>query len=190
MRVAHVHGDGEDNVLFPAVRAVFPVFEPSVDAEHAAQHAVMGEIEAAAAVLRASDSSSSAVVHSALTTLATKFPAWGTHMLDHMRHEENSITVVARKYFALDRAVELTRAVYNGTSPSDWAVVLPWVITHLPHPGWKARFVRSFAWAMPDRAQELGLILYRGCDSAVYASLVDEIPEIAPRGTPGWRREY
>jgi hypothetical protein len=43
---------------------------------------------------------------------------------------------------------------------------------------------------MPERAPELGMIIYRGVDSVVWASLIAEIPELKPRGEKGYKRLY
>ena len=61
----------------------------------------------------------------------------------------------------------------------------------LPAPFLNITSVRAFLWANPERVAEIGLIIYRGCDSAVYAALADEMPEIRPRGDPmGYRRKF
>jgi hypothetical protein len=41
---------------------------------------------------------------------------------------------------------------------------------------------------MPERAQEVGMILYRGLDSVAFADIADHVPEIIPRGLPGYVR--
>ena len=43
---------------------------------------------------------------------------------------------------------------------------------------------------MPERAHELGHIIYRGVDSVLWAYLSSEVPEIIPRGLPGYKRIY
>jgi hypothetical protein len=46
-------------------------------------------------------------------------------------------------------------------------------------------------FSLPERANELGLTLWRTIDSADYALLADEMPELRPRGDPaGYRRKY
>jgi hypothetical protein len=68
---------------------------------------------------------------------------------------------------------------------------MPWTLHNLPNLTWKSRFVRALIWAKPERVNEIGLIIYRSCDSTVYAALADEIPEIRPRGDPvGYQRKY
>lgn len=43
---------------------------------------------------------------------------------------------------------------------------------------------------MPERAQEIGLIVYRGVDSITWTFLSSEIPEMIPRGLPGYKKIY
>ena len=43
---------------------------------------------------------------------------------------------------------------------------------------------------MPERAQELGLIIFRGTDSVLWAYLCNEVPEMIPRGLQGFKRIY
>lgn len=50
--------------------------------------------------------------------------------------------------------------------------------------------MKTFVWACPDRAQQIGLMCYRGLDSIDWAFLSEEMPEIIPRGLPGWKRVH
>ena len=43
---------------------------------------------------------------------------------------------------------------------------------------------------MPERSHEIGMMIYRGTDSVIWNSLIQEIPEIIPRGLPGYRKIY
>jgi hypothetical protein len=48
-----------------------------------------------------------------------------------------------------------------------------------------------FPCSLPERVSEVGLMLWRTVDSADYAALADEMPELRPRGDPsGARRKY
>jgi hypothetical protein len=41
---------------------------------------------------------------------------------------------------------------------------------------------------MPERAQLVGLMAYRGVTDADWVALSRDLPEIVPKGLPGWRR--
>lgn len=43
---------------------------------------------------------------------------------------------------------------------------------------------------MPERAQEIGLIIYRGIDTVTWSFLASEIPEMIPRGIAGYKKIY
>ena len=67
-------------------------------------------------------------------------------------------------------------------------VVLPYMVRWLPIPMQKTRFVRSLAWAIPENAQLIGDMVYRGVDDSTWACLAADVPECVPRGLPGWVR--
>eukprot|EP01062_Namystynia_karyoxenos_P077584 TRINITY_DN783_c0_g2_i1.p2 TRINITY_DN783_c0_g2~~TRINITY_DN783_c0_g2_i1.p2 ORF type:complete len:1063 (+),score=370.10 TRINITY_DN783_c0_g2_i1:116-3190(+) len=69
-----------------------------------------------------------------------------------------------------------------------WRVVLPWVIHNLDMPMMRTRFVRALTWAVPERAQLIGEMIYRGVEDHEWNALAVDVPEIIPRGLPGWLR--
>mmetsp|Transcript_45104 Transcript_45104/g.107234 ORF Transcript_45104/g.107234 Transcript_45104/m.107234 type:complete len:1042 (-) Transcript_45104:236-3361(-) len=69
-----------------------------------------------------------------------------------------------------------------------WRVVLPWVIRHLALPMQRARFVKALIWALPERAQHIGEMIYRGVEDHEWCAITQDVPEIIPRGLPGWKR--
>jgi len=74
------------------------------------------------------------------------------------------------------------------TKQQVWRVVLPYVIHNLPEPMMRTRFVRCWTWGLPERAQHIGEMIYRGLDDAEWAAIAKDVPEIVPRGLPGWVR--
>lgn len=182
------HGNHEESVLFPAVCRYFPGFANEAHEEHEQQHAVVNKMMDAVGKWRQnSDVSSSGTL---IDLLKSEFPAWSTSVLDHLRHEEAKISVVARKYFTLEIQKELTNRVFSLTPTEKWDVIMPFVIKNLGTPMWKSQFVKTFIWANPSRAQEIGLMLYRSLDSCTYVFLAEEIPEMIPRGDSGHRRAF
>lgn len=183
------HSVHEDDIMFPAVRAVFPGLDPGATAEHEHHSADLVRLEAAINAAEAAPRGSDAAA-AAVRDFQAQLPPWGAHVLAHLRGEEAGITVVARKYLTLARQRELTRRMFDATRTEDWHVIVPFVLANLPHPGWQQRYVRAWLWAIPERAVELGLIIYRGCDSVTYAALADDAPELVPRGAAGWRKQW
>ena len=49
---------------------------------------------------------------------------------------------------------------------------------------------RTWVWAMPERAQLLGLMVYRVVDDITWVEVARDMPELVPRGLPGHRRYF
>ncbi len=43
---------------------------------------------------------------------------------------------------------------------------------------------------MPERAQQLGLMVYRVVDDVTWVEVARDLPEAIPRGLPGYRRYF
>lgn len=43
---------------------------------------------------------------------------------------------------------------------------------------------------MPERAQQLGLMVYRVVDDVTWVEVVRDLPEVVPRGLHGYRRYF
>jgi hypothetical protein len=56
--------------------------------------------------------------------------------------------------------------------------------------GQKARFLRCLRWAMPERIQQVGGMVYDGVSPTMWQRLTKFVPEMAPRGVFGWTRYY
>jgi hypothetical protein len=55
----------------------------------------------------------------------------------------------------------------------------------------RVRYLKAILWGLGgERAQMIGAIVYKNCDAVMWEVLVEEIPEIIPRGVCGWRRYY
>lgn len=192
----NAHSHQEEKVLFPIVWGFFPNLNSQVDADHVKLHNFVDRVDELmkkvpdelwadheSAILQLP-----ADLGISLNELKADFPAWFDLVLEHLRDEEQSITVVIRKYVSLARQKEATQRAFDVTSTEDWHIVIPFVLKNLAVPMWKVRFLRTFVWAMPDRAQEIGLIVYRGVDSVLWTFIAEEIPEMIPRGLAGFRR--
>lgn len=182
------HGNHEEKVLFPAVCRFFPGFAAEASDEHERQHATVDLMTQA--IGKWKESSSGADMTALLNLLKAEYPGWSKFVLDHLRHEEAKISVVARKYFTLELQKQLTNEVFSLTPIEKWDVMMPFIIKNLGTPMWKTQFVKTFIWANPSRAQEIGLMLYRCLDSCTYVFIAEEIPEMVPRGDHHHRRAF
>lgn len=185
------HSQHEDHVIFPAARRFFPALNPSMDSEHEQLHADLGKlVELVRNFQSKKGNEQVAAGKEMIASLKKTFAPWGDYALDHMRNEEATVTNVVRKYMPLEYQMELTKRVFELTSGEEWRKVLPWVVNNLPVSAWKVRYVKTFIWAAPTRAQEIGLMLYSGVDSVTWVFLAREIPEIVPRGLCCSQRIY
>ena len=117
-------------------------------------------------------------------------PAWEKETLEHLLNEEGTVTVAARKHLSVEAQVGIVKEVYEETPAEKWAVIFPFVVKSMPHIQWKVRYVQCFLWASPHRAEEIGLALFRGCDDVTWQFISQQLPELIPRGLPGYRRIY
>lgn len=183
------HGRLADDLMFVANRRFFPNLNPAMDAAHHFEHVLADEMLAAVRAFRAAPRSA-AQGEALLAVLRRVYPAWGAHVVEHSRDEEATVLVSSRKYVPLETMTRLAAAAYASTPVEEMNVVLPFVVKHLPHPEWKVRYVRCYLWGNPAVAQEIGLCLYRHCDDVLWAFLSERMPEIIPRGLPGYRKLY
>ncbi len=183
------HSRHEDNILFPAVRRLFPGLNKDADLEH---HGLHDQADAMAAAITQYKSSARNVVaaQELLKVVNSIMPAWQQAVDTHLRNEEKTMTVVVRKYFPLEYQIELAKQVYDTTTAERWRVVLPFVVNNLPHYVWKTRYVKALLWGNALRAQEVGLMLYHSVDCDVWNLLCKEIPHLAPRGAAAHKRLY
>lgn len=54
----------------------------------------------------------------------------------------------------------------------------------------QTRFIKTWVWAMPERAQQLGLMIYRVVDDVTWVEVARDLPEVVPRALPGHHRYY
>jgi hemerythrin-like domain-containing protein len=131
------HGQHEEQVLFPQVRRFFPQLNPTMDEEHEYEHAVLETMAEAIKAWKGGDSTDPAAVATLLGAIGPKLPSWSKHVLEHLRNEERTATVVIRKYTTLEQQKELANGCWNVTSHEHWSRVLPYTVRNLPVPMWK-----------------------------------------------------
>lgn len=173
------HSRHEDLCFFPIVRGYFPGLNESVDSEHHHLETKLaefmelikkgGEPEAAPAII---------------AQLKAEFPAWCESGLQHLRNEENTITVVIRKYTSLERQRAATRKAFDLTSTADWHDTLPYLLRNLPVPMWKLRLVRTFIWVRIRNSYFFDVILFRRCRSVHRRSVLSSTAASTPSPGP------
>ncbi len=69
-----------------------------------------------------------------------------------------------------------------------WYDMLPWALNNLPMLQQRLRLLKALLWALPERGQQLGMMVGLGVDAVQWRRITAELPEIVPRGAPGWVR--
>ncbi len=64
------------------------------------------------------------------------------------------------------------------------------MLHHLPMRMQRVRYLKTFLWALPERAQQIGTMVALGSSPVEWSVLAAELPEIIPRGAPGWARYH
>lgn len=126
----------------------------------------------------------------ALNELQTVLPSFLEHLEEHLRGEEDHLQPIGRKYLPIQLTVEMSRKVWEITDAKKWEIIVPYIVTGLPRHQQRVRYIKVLTWAMPERSQQIGAIIYRNVDAVMWERLRIEIPEIIPRGAPGHMRYY
>ena len=111
-------------------------------------------------------------------------------MLDHLREEEVSATQVVKKYYSKERQFEIVRSIWDHFSYDEHRVLFNFVLSNLRMREMRIKFVKGFAWAMPERTEELGLMIHREVSDVTWCELSERIEGLAPRGLRGYKRFY
>ncbi|CAM9111089.1 unnamed protein product [Scytosiphon promiscuus] len=188
-----VHSKHEDDVIFPALEAFFPGQTHSVGEEHEEHEKLMSSVQAAMDTLlgSSSDSNDDTARTVLLAELRGNLTRFGKDVLEHLDHEEHSFaTPIARKYLPVKTSKELVRKSWDATTNQDMSRFLGWVMSTLRMRSQRTRFLKTWVWAMPERAQQLGLMVYRVVDDVTWVEVARDLPEVVPRGLPGYRRYF
>jgi len=84
--------------------------------------------------------------------------------------------------------VDVLRRVWASVAVEEQEKITVLVVRHLPTHCQRVRYIKTLAWALPERAQQIGLWLYRGLPldplgDMKYTLIARDVPEIVPRGT-------
>eukprot|EP00760_Papus_ankaliazontas_P037456 PhM_4_TR8469/c2_g1_i3/m.47352 len=169
------HAATEDDIYFPEIGAFNRKQFTMAEQQH-------HELDASlAAANKARDANNA-------TTMYAEVEKHLVAMLDHIQWEEDHIQSIVRKQLNLALHHRIVRRIFDAVPLSDWEQTFPLVVSHLPMHGQRVRYVKSFLWTMPERAHTIGTWLYRGLakdplGEMKWAMLMNDLPEIAPRGT-------
>jgi len=122
--------------------------------------------------------------------LKAELPPFFEHFEEHLRGEEDNLNPIGRKYLPIALMIQMSRKVWEITDATKWEIIIPFIITGLPRHPMRIRYLKVLLWALPERAQQIGAIIYRNVDAVMWERLRTVVPEIVPRGAPGYKRYY
>ncbi len=108
----------------------------------------------------------------------------------HLLFEEEHLQPILRKYVPFDLQKDIMQRVWVATPYNLWGVFIPWVLNNQYRVKQRTIFLKTLTWAMPGRCQMIGLLASRGVTDTIWAQITQELPELIPRGLPGWRRQF
>lgn len=189
-RILHEeHAKHEDEVIFKTFNDFFHDFAKTWNDDHADDHHIMDHFVALCNQML--DPGLPLMQrNTALDTLRAELPPFFDHFEEHMRGEEDNLQPIGRKHLSLDLMKQISRECWRITPAERWEVIIPFVVINLPRHPQRIRYLKVLLWSMPERAQQIGRIVYRNVDAVMWERLRVEIPELIPRGLPNWRRYY
>ena len=122
--------------------------------------------------------------------LMYNIPEFLESQLLHLQREEEHLQPIGKKYVPITLQKQMIQDCFEITSSDQWEVMLPYIINNCSRHEQRIRYIKCLCWAMPERCQQIGAILYRHVDAVMWERLRVQVPEIIPRGEHNWRRYY
>jgi tellurite resistance protein TehA-like permease/glutaredoxin len=124
------HARHEDEILYPMIRRYFPGMSADVTKEHDEGHELFHRMDDMIKEYRAGKLH----VEPLLSQLKELYPKWGSMLLPHLRNEEETLTIAARKYLTIEGITKIIQDSYDLTPMNEWRRIMPFVIENLPMP--------------------------------------------------------
>ena len=121
-------------------------------------------------------------------SISTSISAFVKQACANYDYVEDNIKPVVRRYVPGPVQKKIMNDCWDDAPPEGWWNALPAVIQNLPMHAQRVTFVRAFIWAMPERCQQLGVMIALGVDPVIWYRLKKSVPEIIPREDDGWKR--
>eukprot|EP00041_Stephanoeca_diplocostata_P019409 m.418837 g.418837 ORF g.418837 m.418837 type:complete len:1030 (-) comp21294_c1_seq7:310-3399(-) len=196
----HEHANHEDLVAYKEFERFFPHHARQWLDDHEKDRVLLRDLEQKINTLLAFANSTDGCDHGAVseseaTALVNELRdilgPFVEHFLVHLDGEEENLNPIGRKHIPLAIQRTLVQRVWEVTPIAAWTVIIPYMLENMPRIPQRKKYIRSLIWGLgPERAQQVGTIVYKNCDAVMWEVLAQDIPEIIPRGVPGWRRYY
>mmetsp|Transcript_13654 Transcript_13654/g.43079 ORF Transcript_13654/g.43079 Transcript_13654/m.43079 type:complete len:611 (-) Transcript_13654:65-1897(-) len=139
------HSAHEDTVIFKLFNDLFPGVAARWNHDHEADHATLDQLSA----LVEAAASASGDRGGAVRELQRRVPEFVQHLEEHLRGEEDNLNPVGRKHVPLALMKVLVSRCWELTPAERWQELVPWVVSNLPNNVMRARFLKTWTWAMP-----------------------------------------
>jgi tellurite resistance protein TehA-like permease len=183
------HSKHEDEVIFKVFNDFFHDHAKSFNDDHDEFHATMADVTKNANMLL-NRSLTMGQRQEALSALKKLLPPFFASFETHLKGEEDNLQPIGKKHLPLEIQKQISRDVFKITTSERWEIVIPFVVNNVPRHVQRIRYIKGLIWSMPERAQQIGAIVYRNVDAVMWERLKEELPEIIPRGEAGWWRYY
>ncbi|KAG1678390.1 hypothetical protein FOA52_015157 [Chlamydomonas sp. UWO 241] len=156
LSLAHTeHAKHEDLAIFKTYNEFFPGVVTQWNEEHEEHHKMIAQINTAVAA------ASSGSTPGALVPMIEEY---AIEVEKHLRGEEDHLQGMPRKYLPLEIHKQILRECWALTPAPAWADFIPWALNALPMLHQRVRFLKTLLWAMPQRAQHIGIMVASGVD--------------------------
>ncbi|CAN0297636.1 unnamed protein product, partial [Ectocarpus sp. 13 AM-2016] len=170
-----VHSRHEDEVIFPTLETYFPGQTSTVGDDHKEHEELIHAVQSGLNSLLGSDGlgkKNEAISANLLDELKANIRKFGKEVREHMDNEERFYsTPVTRKFLNVTIAKDLARRSWDVTPNPEMSEFLRWVMSSLRIRGQRTKFLKTWVWAMPERAQLVGLMVYRVVDDVTWVQL-------------------
>lgn len=179
------HSRHEDGHFFKLLDWHFPGVCAGPSADHQNDYGSVQDLKALVTKLAEPESDKAAI----LSEFMPLFGKFKKHLFEHLSAEESHISPTNRKFANFEIMKEAGRNIFM-ESEQHWRKLLPFALNTLPMHKPRRRLLECFRYIVPERMQALGIFVYNGVEPAMWDELSKDIPEMIPRGIPGWVRRW
>lgn len=166
------------DICFPQIGDFFPGHQEAAQANNTRLLAEQAKLNA---LIESGPKSDPAAFKSAVHDFSDLARATYDHVEDHIRP-------VVRRYIPGPVQKKIMNDCWDDAPAEGWWETMPAVVMNLPLYSQKLTYIRAFLWAMPERCQQIGVIMALGSDPVTWYRLRKSLPDIVPRGEAGWKR--
>lgn len=181
-----MHARHEDEFIFKAYCDFYPEVSKEQSEDHRHHEAILSSISEALASI----ANSSKIAPEMLTAACDLVSEFVRDQELHMLSEEKNLVAMPRKHVNLALHKKILVECWELEAAGTWREMLPFILNCLPMLPQRIRFIKALLWALPDLAQQIGLMIVAGVDDVQWTRINAELPEIIPRGANGFERFY